>query len=270
LQVLCSCTAVLLAISGGSMLLISPSKQALASRTWSARLVSLHKKGDLKKKLLAANVLGAATTLAPIPADCKQTSCIALTFDDGPNPLVTPQIVSILESEHVPATFFMVGSRVAGNEALLQRMHSDGDEIGNHSWSHPDFTKLTPDQIKQQVALTQNAITAAGVPAPTLFRPPYGAINQTVRDNVAPLTFGLWNEDPKDWAANTWQQVLVTSEASAKSGGVVDLHDIYHVTANALQPLIQHLKAKNFQFVTMSQLMQSFPPNGEFYGGYHP
>ncbi len=103
-----------------------------------------------------------------------------------------------------------------------------------------------------------------------LFRPPYEAINQTVRDTVAPLTLALWNEDPKDWAATSWEQVLAASEAAAKPGSVIDMHDIYHITANALQPLIDNLKSRGFQFVTMSQLMNGQAQDGAYYGAYHP
>ena len=203
--------------------------------------------------------------------DCSKVSCIALTFDDGPNPATTSQILSTLESNHIPATFFIVGSRVAGNENLLQRMFNDGDEIGNHSWSHPDMTKLSPNDVRQQIDQTQQAIAASGVPAPTLFRPPYGAVNQTVRDAAGPLALVLWNEDPKDWAADSSAQVLSADETKIKPGSVLISHDIYHVTADALQPLITNLQRRNVVFVTVSPLMHDYPLiDGQFYGAYKP
>lgn len=203
------------------------------------------------------------------PVDCSLEPCIALTFDDGPNPLTTPQIVGILEKEQVRATFFMVGSRVSGNEATLRRMYADGDEIGNHSWTHPNFTTLTPDQVRQQIAATQNVITAAGVPAPTLFRPPYGAVNKMVITHV-PLTIMFWNEDPRDWAASTPQQVEQGVLSSARPGGVIDMHDIYQVTVSALDPTIQKLKSEHYQFLTVSQLMGLRPGQRGSYYGYKP
>ncbi|HEY1835432.1 MAG TPA: polysaccharide deacetylase family protein [Candidatus Saccharimonadales bacterium] len=208
----------------------------------------------------------AATYSWVSPVNCKLQPCIALTFDDGPDMYTTPQVLSILEREHVHASFFIVGSRVAGNQALLRRMFADGDEIGDHSWTHPDFTTLKPAQIRQQIAFTQKAIHAAGVPAPTLFRPPYGAVDQKVISNV-PLTFMFWNEDPEDWAADSPKQVEKAVIASAKPGGVVDMHDIYHVTAESLDPIIKKLKAEHYQFVTVSQLLGLQPgQKGEFYG----
>lgn len=198
--------------------------------------------------------------------DCHRVRCIALTFDDGPNPVTTPQILSILEREKVRATFFVVGSRVRGNEALLRRIHHDGSEIGNHSWSHPNLTLLKPKQIKEQVAATQQVIRSAGVPAPTLFRPPYGLADAKVKAAI-PMTFMFWNEDPRDWAADTPKQVEAAILASARPGGIVDMHDIYHVTAQALDPTIKKLKRQHFTFVTVSDLLDIKPgQRGDFFG----
>ncbi len=203
------------------------------------------------------------------PVNCALSPCIALTFDDGPNANTTSQILGILEKEHVPASFFVVGSRVPGNGALLQRMYADGDEIGNHSWSHPDLTTLKPDLIRKQVTMAQAEIESTGVPAPTLFRPPYGAVNKAVLENV-PLTVMLWNEDPQDWSTSDPQKVQQAVLSSAKPGGVVDMHDIYQSTADALDPLIQKLKSQHYQFVTVSQLLGLKPgQQGTFYG-YKP
>jgi peptidoglycan/xylan/chitin deacetylase (PgdA/CDA1 family) len=205
-------------------------------------------------------------TVAPPLIDCTRLNCIALTFDDGPNPITTPQIVSTLEQFHVPASFFMVGSRVAGNGPLLRRMQADGYEIGNHSWSHPNLTTLPDDQVRQQVQATQDAITATGVPAPKLFRPPYGAVDvRTESDINMPIL--MWNEDPRDWAAESPAQVIQAVEASAKPGGIVDMHDIYHVTANALPQIISDLQTRGFHFVTVSELLQLTPDSrGLYYG----
>jgi peptidoglycan/xylan/chitin deacetylase (PgdA/CDA1 family) len=203
-----------------------------------------------------------------VPTDCTKVDCLALTFDDGPNPFTTPQILDELSQAHVSATFFVIGSRISGNEALLQRMQNEGHEIGNHSWSHGDISKSTPDQIKQEVNQTQTAVESAGAPAPIVFRPPYGTVNQTIQDNV-PMSLLLWNEDPQDWAANTSEQVVQAVENSAHPGAIIDLHDIYHVTANALPKVITYLQGKGYHFVTVSQLYNlNSDSRGVYYG--HP
>lgn len=203
----------------------------------------------------------------PEPPDCRKQACIALTFDDGPNPTTTNKILDTLASEHVPATFFIVGSRIAGNEALLRRMQAEGNEIGNHSWDHPDLTTKTPTQIRHEVADTQAALAAVGVRPPHLFRPPYGAVNAKVRKNVD-LTLALWNEDPRDWDNKSTKEVEKAMLESAHAGGVIDAHDIYSTTADALGPTIAKLKARHFTFVTMSELMNHDDPGPghEFYG----
>ena len=96
--------------------------------------------------------------------DCGKVACLALTFDDGPNPITTPQVLDVLEHEQVPATFFVVGSRVPGQEKLLRRMFYDGNEVGSHSWNHPDFTTLSSEQIIDQINRTQAVVMAAGLP----------------------------------------------------------------------------------------------------------
>lgn len=217
--------------------------------------------------LLSQVALPSVTTGDDI--NCRQVTCLALTFDDGPNPITTPQVLSDLEQVHIRATFFLVGSRIAGNEGLLQRMHADGDEIGNHSWSHPDMTKLPADQVQSQIRLTQQAVMTAGVPPPTVFRPPYGFVNHSIESNVH-LSILLWNEDPKDWAASTPQQVVQAVEASARPGGIVDMHDIYHVTADALPQILTDLTNRGYHFVTVDQLLNLSPASRGIYYGRLP
>lgn len=217
----------------------------------------------------------ATTPVVPVPTlatqppkasvDCTKTACLALTFDDGPHPQATARLLDTLEREKVRATFFVVGSRVSGQEPLLRRMFYSGNEIGNHSWNHPDMTTLPPDQVVQQVNQTQAAVVAAGIPAPTLFRPPYGAVNATVRSMV-PMTLALWNDDPLDWKGRDPAQLKDIIVAHARAGGVIDMHDIYGVTVDAMVLAIPELKHK-YQLVTFSELMNTQPGlRGEYFG----
>lgn len=197
--------------------------------------------------------------------DCAHVPCIALTFDDGPNPITTAQVLDILDREQVHATFFVVGSRIANQGALLRRMYSAGHEIGSHSWSHPDLTSMSPDQVMRQVNLTQAAIIREGIPAPTLFRPPYGAVNPTVR-NIIPMTLAMWNIDPLDWQTKDPNKVRDAIVSHAKPGAVVDLHDIYPVTVESLAPTIHALRSQ-YQFVTFSELFNlDSGQRGEYFG----
>lgn len=197
--------------------------------------------------------------------DCSLQACLALTFDDGPNTAVTPRVLEVLERHHARATFFVIGSHVPGNEELLRRMYRGGNEIGNHSWGHPDFTTLSPEQIQQQLSKTQEIVVNAGVPAPTLFRPPYGAINAVVKSRT-PLTIALWNIDPEDWRTKDPKEIVRKVEANVHPGRVVDLHDTHPVTADALEQLVTDLQ-KDYQLVTFSELLDLAPGQpGVFYG----
>ena len=110
-----------------------------------------------------------------------QAKRVALTFDDGPNRKVTPQILATLKKYEAKATFFMVGKNVSKNQGIVQQIYEDGHEIGNHTWNHPKLTNLSKATVKQEVDYTSNAVYKAIGQNPTVFRPPYGATNDQVR-----------------------------------------------------------------------------------------
>lgn len=201
-----------------------------------------------------------------LATDCAVANCIALTFDDGPARETTPRVLDVLERDHVPATFFVLGKQVQGNEHLLRRIFINGHEVGNHSWSHTSFLKLDAKQMHDQIGRTQAAVMAAGLPRPLLFRPPYGESNDAVRAHVA-MAFMYWNEDPKDWAAKSPQEITDAVVRDAKRGGVIVMHDTEHKTAEALPAIIQELRKRNYTFVTASHLMGLQPgQRGSYYG----
>lgn len=199
------------------------------------------------------------------PLDCAKVACLALTFDDGPKADATPRVLDILDRYSVRATFFLIGQHIPGNEALVRRIHASGHEIGNHTWSHRKLSELSPQEVQDDIARAQNAIVAAGAPAPTLFRPPYGAVDSMVLGHV-PMTVVAWNIDPEDWKAKKPEKIIEHILAHAKPGAIVDLHDIYGITADALEPLIISLQ-QTYHLVTVSQLL-NLPPGqpGIFYG----
>lgn len=204
-----------------------------------------------------------------VTQDCHVVHCIALTFDDGPNAVTTPQVLDILEANNVPAAFFVVGSRIGDKQPLLQRMYASGYEVGNHTWSHADLTKLDTPHIQEQIRVTQRTIRAAGVPSPQLLRPPYGAANDIVRAAAAAdhMSLMFWNEDPVDWKARRPEEVVARVMAAAHPGGVIIMHDIYPTTVQALPVIIQKLRDKGYQFASPSHMLDIMPGEaGDFYG----
>lgn len=201
--------------------------------------------------------VAAATDAAPSPSMCSIVPCIALTFDDGPSPEITPQVLDILAKHQARATFYVVGSRVAGHEAMLRRIHHDGHEIGNHSWNHPDLSKLSPEEVQSQLAMTQRAIADAGVPAPKTLRPPYGAVNEMVAAHNH-LSVIRWNVDPEDWKGGDASKIAEHMVTTARPGAIILLHDTYPATAAAVDQAIPVLK-QQYQLVTVSQLLNLSP-----------
>jgi peptidoglycan/xylan/chitin deacetylase (PgdA/CDA1 family) len=221
---------------------------------------------DLIIPRLPYQITAAQALLVRPMLDCGQQACIALTFDDGPDPAVTSRILAILQQHDVVATFFVVGSRLHGNEHIVRQIYAAGSEIGNHGWSHHDLTKLTPEQVQYEYIQTQQAIVASGVPEPIIFRPPYGAINDVVRTHI-PHSLALWNVDPVDWALASPTEVVAHITQHARPGRVILLHDIRPITAEALPAIIQTLQAQGYRLVTFSQLFNLTPASrGTFYG----
>ncbi len=199
------------------------------------------------------------------PSLCVPMPCIALTFDDGPNEQITPQILDLLAKYQVRATFFVVGSHVVGHEPILKRIHNDRHEIGNHSWSHPDFSTLSPEDMELQLSRTQRAITEAGVPAPKILRPPYGVVNEMVAAHNH-LSIVRWNVDPEDWKEKNPAKVAQRIIQAARPGAIILLHDTHSSSVGAIDQAVPVLK-QQYQLVTVSQLLNLSPGDqGQFFG----
>ncbi|MBE3558391.1 MAG: polysaccharide deacetylase family protein [Ktedonobacteraceae bacterium] len=184
---------------------------------------------------------------------------IALTFDDGPNPLYTPQILSILAHYRVKATFFCIGSLVQAYPAIVQQEHNAGHVVGNHTWAHPDLRRLIPSSVAWQLSSTQNAITGATGVRPLYFRPPYGAFNATTQAtaNQLGLSTILWNVDPRDWSRPGANAIIARVRAQTSNGSIILMHDgggDRSQTAAALPGIIEWFQQHSYRFVTLQEL----------------
>jgi peptidoglycan-N-acetylglucosamine deacetylase len=185
---------------------------------------------------------------------------VALTFDDGPDAVYTPQILSILEQYGVKATFFCIGKQVLANTRIVQQVYNDGDVIASHTWSHPDLTKLSAASIQTQLHLTSDAIGNAIGVHPILFRPPYGAYNNFVQGQVAQtgLTTVMWSVDTRDWTRPGVYGIVNTALAFARNGSIILMHDgggNRSETVEAVPIIIRTLLQRGFKLVTMIQLI---------------
>lgn len=181
---------------------------------------------------------------------------IALTFDDGPSD-ITPQLLDALDTYQSRATFFVLGHLASTYATTLQRIVKEGNEIGNHSWNHPNLRLLNSTGLDSQILATQSAIqTATGGYAPVLMRPPYGFTSPTVKQYLLGhnLREALWNADTNDWKDRDPQVIYDRIMSDARDGRVILIHDIHLSSVQAAIRAIRDLKAQGYQLVTLSEL----------------
>ncbi|MFS9038558.1 peptidoglycan-N-acetylglucosamine deacetylase PgdA [Streptococcus timonensis] len=195
----------------------------------------------------------------------KNKKVVALTFDDGPDGNTTPQALDILAKYKINATFFVQGKNIAGNEAILKRMQSEGHEVGNHSWNHPILTKLSLEDAKKQLTDTEDAITKVLGKSSKLMRPPYGAISDDIRNSLD-LSFIMWNVDSLDWKSKNEAAILTEIQHQTSDGSIILMHDIHQPSVNSLPKVIEYLQGQGYSFVTVSELLNTrLKPHGIYY-----
>jgi peptidoglycan/xylan/chitin deacetylase (PgdA/CDA1 family) len=188
---------------------------------------------------------------------------IAMTFDDGPSATLTPKLLDILAAHQIKATFFVIGENVAEHPQIVARAAREGHEIGNHSWSHPNFGRMSDDGVRSQVQRTDDAIKSATGSRPTLLRPPYGSITAREKRWIHDQ-FGyqiiLWDVDPYDWKRPGPSVVRNRILKETRPGSIVLSHDIHPGTIEAMPSTFDALEAKGFKFVTVSELIRMAVP----------
>ena len=184
----------------------------------------------------------------------EDTKIIALTFDDGPNPYITPAILDFLAEQEVVATFYVLGFLTGQMPQIVARAVREGHQIGSHSYNHRNLSRLSQEARRQQLSRADDAISAAlGFP-PSTMRPPYGAYNAGVRaDLTVPLV--LWSIDPWDWNTEDAQYVADHVISRAQDGDIILLHDIYQSTYRATRLIVPALLERGFTFVTIDQML---------------
>jgi polysaccharide deacetylase family sporulation protein PdaB len=180
---------------------------------------------------------------------------VALTFDDGPNRKHTPQILDILRQYNVKGTFFVLGEQVRENPAMLKRIAEEGHEIGNHTFSHPQLKKLSDEKVREQIVSTQEEIRAVLGFAPKLLRPPYGAYKKASLSLFEELGLHviLWSVDTNDWRRKG-DVIARTVSRDSKNGSIILFHDSKTETVRVLPQIIEELKGRGLQPVTISEL----------------
>lgn len=185
--------------------------------------------------------------------DCSKVPCVALTFDDGPS-VYTSQLLDILKEENVKATFFVLGKSASVQKNTIKRMIEEGHNIGNHSYDHKDFRKISDQEAIRQIQLTDQIIEKITGEKPKYFRFPYGARNKANLAMVERPVI-MWNIDPLDWKYRDADKVA-SEMSKASPQGIILAHDIHKSTVEAIPKAIKQLKAKGYHIVTLDDLFR--------------
>jgi len=180
---------------------------------------------------------------------------VALTFDDGPR-LSTEKVYASLKKYNVVATFFVIGMYVNGRQDLLKRLVQEGNEIGNHSWSHLNFREISYEEVVSQIVQTDAAIVRAVGVRPNFVRPPMGLFNETVRRAIGNRQIAMWNIDTMDWKHRNWEMTMAAIVGKVMDGDIILVHDLVESTASNIEELIVYLIEEGYQLVTMSELVK--------------
>lgn len=210
---------------------------------------------------------------------------VALSFDDGPDPTWTPKILDVLEQKKVPATFFAIGENANQETEIVKREYADGDEIGNHTFTHPEFNDINKGTLQLELNVTELLIESSLGVKTTLFRPPYGIDHQPetaseiqmlpIPQSMGYIIVGA-RVDPHDWGEPNGGPPpptdtivrRVLADATTNKGNIILLHDgggNRSRTAEALPQIIDGLRGKGYEFVSVSDLLgqtraQVMPP----------
>jgi polysaccharide deacetylase family sporulation protein PdaB len=190
---------------------------------------------------------------------------VALTFDDGPYPPYTGQVLDVLKEYHVPATFFVVGQNVEKYPELVKRISVEGHQLGNHTYHHVDLLKVDRKVIAEEIDNTNKAIVAATGISPHLMRPPHGFRDPAVMEMMAERNLKVveWSVMSRDWTNPGVDVIVERTVNKVKNGSIVLLHDGDGITSQAsrmqsveaTRRIIQILSAQGYRFVTVDEIL---------------
>jgi peptidoglycan/xylan/chitin deacetylase (PgdA/CDA1 family) len=183
---------------------------------------------------------------------------VAMTFDDGPHPRNTPRLLDMLRERNIKATFYVIGRNVDMYPELTRRIVAEGHEIGNHTYTHPNLTKLGDESVSRELEKTRTAIANATGVQPRTMRPPYGALRQNQRAWIHSkyrYPTVLWSVDPRDWQRPGPAVVTSRILGASSPGAIILAHDLHAPTVDAMPATLDGLLRRGFRFVTVSQLL---------------
>ncbi|GAA2564800.1 hypothetical protein GCM10010435_41620 [Winogradskya consettensis] len=192
--------------------------------------------------------------VVPAAAVPKGSKAVALTFDDGPDPAYTPQVLKILRQQHIKATFFVIGQQAHDHPALIKSIIDEGHTIGTHTWSHKDVSRMPAARARTEIGRAIDTVAATTGHIPHLFRAPYGSWSPTAFKVCAELgqTSIAWDVDPRDWDNAGWDQIRSKVLHQVGNRSIVLTHDgggDRSQTVRALRKFLPVLIDRGYRFV---------------------
>ena len=191
---------------------------------------------------------------------------IALTFDDGPHPVHTEKILDILKEYGVKATFFIIGSNAQRYPEIVKRTFDEGHELGNHTYNPVFVNRVSDEKLREEISSTDKVISDITGTRPIIFRPPGGAYNdskvEVISDTGHKCILWSWWQDTRDWSCPSVDTVVNTVVSNLHDGDIVLFHDFNSgntPTVEALKVIIPQLIEKNYEFVSVSELISEVP-----------
>lgn len=189
-------------------------------------------------------------------------NAVAITFDDGPNPIYTPQVIEIFSNAKGKATFFMIGEQMRNHPEIVKQVAAQGHEIGNHTYTHPKLSQLSSAECWEEIQETEKLIEELAGRKPVVFRPPYLDYNQEtvsiLQQKEYPM-IGAVNLEAQDWEQPGVGHILTKSRDAVKNGSILIFHDGYgdrSQTIEAVRMLVSELTLQGYQLVTVSELLE--------------
>ncbi|KGM45362.1 polysaccharide deacetylase family protein [Neobacillus niacini] len=186
---------------------------------------------------------------------------VAITFDDGPNAVYTPQVLEIFSKAKGKATFFMIGEQMRSHPEIVKEVAAAGHEVGNHTFTHPKLSQLNKAECLAEIEQTEKLIEELTAQKPVIFRPPFLDYNHetlTILQNKGYPMIGALNFEAQDWELPGVEHILGKSREAVKNGSILIFHDGYgdrSQTIEAVRMLVSELTSQGYQLVTVSELL---------------
>ncbi len=209
----------------------------------------------LYKQIMSYCAARMMTTSSPTDtADILDIKRVALTFDDGPHPVYTEQLLDGLAERNIKATFFVTGQNAELHPDIIKRMYDEGHLIGNHTYSHMQLTETNRDTFKSELVKTNELIESITGEEVQYVRPPYGSWDKTFETELSMFPV-LWNIDPLDWCTSDSSCIAFAVIDNVTENNIILMHDYYSTSVQAALMIVDELVKQGYEFVTVDKLL---------------